>query len=207
MATDYITPTALCAERNWSKSKIKEVLGEPDRTFAIRGSRSYAYGKGSLYSMARVLEAERAHGASLLKSNKRMAASKAAADKKRQEILSWISSLQMEFCISKNITLTDLAVMAIANRNTTGECYADGSERRGFSFATYWRGCEQDPNVRRWMVNYLRHCCTDYESQLNKLYGRVGHDDAYVRLRWRINNAAEEVIAALDETKLIDRKA
>ena len=57
MSDEYITPTALCAERNWSRSKVA-LLGQPDKTLRISG----AGGKtGSLFAMSRVIAIEQEH--------------------------------------------------------------------------------------------------------------------------------------------------
>jgi hypothetical protein len=41
-------------------------------------------------------------------------------------------------------------------------------------------------------VNYLRHCLTPYEDQLEKNVGKVGVDGAYVTLKGRILDAIQD---------------
>ena len=52
MSDEYITPTALCAERNCSRSKVAL---QPDKTFRIAGS---GVKSGSLFAMSRVIAIE-----------------------------------------------------------------------------------------------------------------------------------------------------
>ena len=55
MSDEYITPTALCAERNCSRSKVAL---QPDKTFRIAGSGGKT---GSLFAMSRVIAIEQEH--------------------------------------------------------------------------------------------------------------------------------------------------
>ncbi len=55
MSDEYITPTALCAERNCSRSKVAL---QPDKTFRIAGSGGKG---GSLFAMSRVIPIEQDH--------------------------------------------------------------------------------------------------------------------------------------------------
>lgn len=43
--------------------------------------------------------------------------------------------------------------------------------------------------LTRICVNYLRHCLTRYEKELNLLFGKVGKDNAYLILKEKINEA------------------
>ena len=42
--------------------------------------------------------------------------------------------------------------------------------------------------LHRITVNFLRHECSHYDHELDRLYGKVGHDDAYLLLSGRIFN-------------------
>jgi hypothetical protein len=199
---EYITPTALSQDRGWKPAKVKEILGEPDKTFAIRGSRTYAYGIGSLYAMARVLAAEQLHGDKLKKSPKRCQAGKAAAEKKLQEIIDYVNSIDIVFNVPADISLDQLGDAATRNRNQSSEFYPSGDRRRGFSHAIYANGDWKQDYCQRWIKNYLRHSCTTYEQELEQMYGKVGNSVAYEILKTRINNAAEIFLAAKIEMEL-----
>jgi hypothetical protein len=47
------------------------------------------------------------------------------------------------------------------------------------------------------MVNYLRHCTSDYESILEQKAGKVGFPEMYGKLKLKIQNAADDYISRL----------
>jgi len=53
------------------------------------------------------------------------------------------------------------------------------------------------PTLHRWMVNYLRHSHTDYDSVLTDLYGRPGQDAAADVLRDRLLEAIAQTYPTL----------
>lgn len=183
--SEYITPTALCNERNWSRSKLA-LLGEPDKTFRIVGSGGKA---GSLFLMSRVEAIEKEHKP--FKSEKRKQASLSIAQSKYAEMMQWVHELEIKFSISPTITLGGLAKAAIWNRNQIMPEWKNGIE------AEYVEGCESDQHVQRWMVNYLRHSCTAYDAQLDARFGKVGVQEAHDVLQQKINTAAQKLIQRL----------
>jgi hypothetical protein len=185
---EYITPTALCKERNWSRSKIEPLLGEPDETFVIPRSGGMI---GSLYLLSRVEAVEREHKP--FKCERRKQSALSVAERKRAEIRSWIQDLDIKFSVPPDTTLQSLAKAAIDNRNLNiPEWKWDKT-----AVSVYKDGCEADEHVHRWMVNYLRHVCTDYHAQLDARFGTVGVQEAYYLLREKINLAAESLIGRL----------
>src|SRR5712691_6762820 len=111
MSDECITPAALCAERNCSRSKVA-LLGQPDKTFRIAG----AGGKsGSLFAMSRVIAIEQEHQP--CKSENRRRASLSVAQTKYAEMIEWVQSLEIKFSVSPTITLSSLAKQAIGNGN------------------------------------------------------------------------------------------
>jgi hypothetical protein len=196
----YITPTALCAERNWSKSKIS-LLGQPDKTFRIAGSGGKV---GSLYLLDRVLEVEEQH--SPFKSARRQQAGQLAVGVKREEMLNWVKSLDIKFSIPADITLCELTERGIVNRNAMIPDWKNDADFK------YYEGCEAETHVHRWTVNYLRHACTQYDGQLTRMFGKVGVQEAHDALQSKINSAAgtfiEECWAREDrEDELWDAEA
>jgi hypothetical protein len=51
--------------------------------------------------------------------------------------------------------------------------------------------------LSRISVNYLRHCCTRYEDELERLSGKAGKDYAYLKLRERVHSAIESQYPSL----------
>ena len=111
MSDEYITPTALCAERNCSRSKVAP-LGQPDKTFRIAG---WGGQSGSLLAMSRVIAIEQEHQP--CKSENRRRASRSVAQTKYAEMIEWVQSLEIKFSVSLTITLSSLAKQAIWNGN------------------------------------------------------------------------------------------
>jgi hypothetical protein len=177
MSDEYITPTALCAERNWSRSKVP-LLGQPDKTFRIAGSGGKT---GSLFAMCRVIAIEQEHKP--FKSENRRRAARSVAQTKYAEMIEWVQSLEIKFSVSPTITLGSLAKQAIWNRNQVMP------EWKNESGAEYTDGCETDRHVQRWMVNYLRHVSTDYDAKLEARFGKVGVQEAHALLQSRINRS------------------
>ena len=111
MSDECITPAALCAERNCSRSKVA-LLGQPDKTFRIAGSGGKS---GSLFAMSRVIAIEQEHQP--CKSENRRRASLSVAQTKYAEMIEWVQSLEIKFSVSPTITLSSLAKQAIGNGN------------------------------------------------------------------------------------------
>ncbi len=153
MSDEYITPTAVGAERNCSRSKVAL---QPDKTFRIAGSGGKT---ASLFAMSRVIAIEQKHKP--CKSENRRRASLSVAQTKYAEMIEWVQSLEIKFSVSPAITLSSLAKQAIGNRNQATLEWKNGSG------AEYTDGCETDQHIQRWMVNYLRHVCTDYDAKLS----------------------------------------
>ena len=87
MSDEYLTPTALGAERIGSRSQVA-LLGQPDQTFRIAGSGGKT---GSLFAMSRVLAIEQEHKP--FKSENRRRASLSVAQTKYAEMLEWVRGL------------------------------------------------------------------------------------------------------------------
>ena len=44
-----------------------------------------------------------------------------------------------------------------------------------------------DPEfLKRISVNFLRHCCSSYEYELDKIYGKIGRAEAYIIIKNKI---------------------
>ena len=172
MSDECITPTALGAERNCSRSKVAL---QPDKTFRIAGSGGKT---GSLFAMSRVIAIEQKR-----KPENRRRASLSVAQTKYAEMIEWVQSLEIKFSVSPAITLSSLAKQAISNGNQATLEWKNGSG------AEYTDGCETDQHIQRWMVNYLRHVCTDYDVKLEARFGKVGVPEAQALLQSRINRS------------------
>jgi hypothetical protein len=125
----------------------------------------------------------------------RKAAALKAVQTKREKLMAWIKLVDIQ--IEAPTSLKQLAIAAIANRNDYRAYHPSGDLREDFVPAKYWSGCESDPDVMRWMRNYLRHQLSSYENTLYRLYGKTGVEKAYRLLRRRIDSKIEAVIKEL----------
>jgi len=128
----------------------------------------------------------------------RKEAAQRAAETKRKELLAWLEGITITFDVPQDMTLSRLAKEAIDNRNAVSGYYPDGFKPRpGFEYFVYTPGCEHEDHVWRWMVNYLRHCATEYEALLAKKAGKVGFLEMYESLKSKIESAANAYISGL----------
>ena len=185
MSDEYITPTALGAERNGSRSKVA-LLGQPDQTFRMAGLGGKT---GSLFAMSRVIAIEQEHKPG--KSENPRRASRSVAQTKYAERIEWVQSLEITCSVSPTITLGSLAKQAIGNRK---QVIAEWNNESG---AESTDGSETDQHVQRWMVNYLRHVCTDYDAKLEARFGKVGVPESQALLQSRMNTAAKAFLRGL----------
>jgi hypothetical protein len=154
MSDEYLTPTALWAERNGSRSKVA-LLGQPDKTLRSAG----AGGKtGALLALSRFIAIAQGHQP--CKSENRRRASLSVAQTKYAQMLECVQRLEIKFSVWPASTLSSLAKQALGNRKQVMP------EWKNESGAAYTDGCETDQHVQRWMVNYLRHLCSDYHAKL-----------------------------------------
>jgi hypothetical protein len=72
-------------------------------------------------------------------------------------MIEWVQTLEIRFYVWPTMTLRSLAI---------GNGHQVMPEWKNESGAEYLDGGETDQLVQRWMVNYLRHDCTDYDAKL-----------------------------------------
>jgi hypothetical protein len=121
-----------------------------------------------------------------------------AVETKIKNILDWVDKLDIKFNISHEISLKELAQCAIENRNNI-ECYfKNGEPCKNKSEYFYVNDCEKEEFVRRWIINYLRHCASSYEIELDHIFGKVGVSKAYEKLKEKINNAAVSFLIKIE---------
>ena len=116
MSDEYITPTAVGAERNCSRSKVAL---QPDKTFRIAGSGGKT---GSLFAMSRVIAIEQEHKP--FKSENRRRASLSVAQTKYAEMIEWVQSLEIKSSVSPTITLVPPCLLPCFKAELTGAAKA-----------------------------------------------------------------------------------
>lgn len=175
-------------ERGWTETAITKFLGNPDRKGKNRKGRK---GKVSLYFKERVHHAEQTPNFKewKLKSAARSQASLAAAEKKRQETLTKVSSrldsidLKDEY---KHLTRQEL-------RHQASESFLAIEKRReersrGKYVAEQITSRRTDAFFDRIEANYLRHEGTVYDAELKEYFNATGVGQAIDMVREKIYN-------------------
>lgn len=174
----FITTSTL-KSRGWTDSKIKNILGDPDKT-----APNPHYKKGSpmkLYKLSRV-EGEESkkdwiNWFEKSKNGRRNLSEKlkAVAERKRKELFSYINSIEIEI---KKIKEEDLYSEACNHYNKLWESRGEYDKTACI---------DSDKNfLNRISVNMLRHTYSIYEEKLADMFGEIGNRDAYFILKGRV---------------------
>jgi len=161
--------------RGWSSSTIKRILGNPDVT-----TRRYGGGTFTYYDPERVEVAENSRD-DWRKSEKRAAASKAAAANRTAKLEQAIDELEVEI---KVLPIDQLLKAACGHYN---ERQMWRALERGYSD---WNSASIHDSVEflaRITTNYIRHQLTDYDQEIERLVRRQpGAEELYERLKGHI---------------------
>lgn len=106
------------------------------------------------------------------KRKKRKESAKKAVETKRKNLIEEMQSVSDKIIITK-MNMQELRKRTIDERN---DYYAYLAEDCEIYRTTY--GADEETQDR-WMVNYIRHNLTEYDEELDRLYGRTGKDEAY----------------------------
>lgn len=156
-------------ERGWTKKSIEMFLGSPDKIVKI------LYGKCHLYNIVRVEKLEQSNEfktwfeKNKVKREKLKSKQLERCDILRKENLKKVESLNIKVKLFENDKLVDFAVKHYQSRNEYS--HVDTNNREFLD---------------RICVNYLRHCCSSYEWQLEKIFGKVGVSQLYVIVKTKV---------------------
>lgn len=148
--------------RGFTEFSIKRFLKEPDKI--IKDS----YRKYYLYDLKRVIEVENNEEFKVWfykNKNKReiLKQKKTEYNEKQKEInLDIVKSFKVNINLLKENVLKDRAIEHYMVRN---EFASVDTSNKSF--------------IDRLCVNYLRHCCTSYERNLYKIFGKNGKNELY----------------------------
>lgn len=176
-------------ERGWTESMIKKFLAKPDAEKQNPKYRSAASMK--LYKLERVQQVE--SSSEYQQQSKQTASRKQAAQKavttKLMKTWEYLDTVDFQVpMISKNQLIQDAC-----NHYNNNQYDRDRSE-----YATAGKDSEQT-FLDRITVNYLRHCMSDYEYEINKITGKVGKDEGYLEIKRKILDAIAEQYTWLEK--------
>lgn len=178
----YLTLTGLKLRHGWSEALVKHFLGEPDTYGQNPHYRSAASTR--LYLISRIEAAEQLAEWQQLTTTvaRRKQTAAQATDTKRARIMQYVEHVVIKVPLMTRDKLTDLAC-AHYNARKAWRGY-----QRGYDDHVQPATAESDESfLIRISTNYLRHCCTRYETELKRIEGKVGVDAAYERLKERVN--------------------
>ncbi|MGH6815576.1 MAG: hypothetical protein ACREC6_07725 [Hyphomicrobiaceae bacterium] len=177
-------------ERGWTEGLIRKCLGDPHKTSPNPHYSSAAPVKLYLEERVKAAEGTPEFAAAKAIAASRSRSSRAVADRNRAALLVEIESVAI---VIPTLTERELCRRAIAS----WEDWNAGYDR--------FDGDGRDADlktVRRWMVNYLRHECTEYDVHIAGLFKRIGKQQAYKKLKARILDAiADKFVYLADECR------
>lgn len=171
-------------ERGWSPSMIRALLDPPDRRAPNPVFRSAAPTR--LYEVERVVLAEETEAFTALRdrAERRSRAALLAAERRRGDTLAALAAIPITVPVLPWDALTRKAVDHRNHRD------AERARHRPDHIPDPALVADVDePTLRRWAVNYLRHELTVYDGALEELSGRVGRAEATRLLRRRTYEA------------------
>jgi len=175
-----ITKTALKTEYGFTDKAIEKFLGNADAT-----KPNPHYKKMQMYLFAeerieRVLELHEFQEWKTKEASRRERLSikaKARADQKRAELFAYIDSIPIAFAPSDYD-----ALLKKAKKNY---------ERHHDIYYVDWKSWPAE-DLDRIMCNMLRHQYTNYEYELDQMFGKIGKAEGYFRLNDRIEEEIEK---------------
>lgn len=190
---ENITPTGLKA-RGWTEAMIKQYLGEPDELKPNPYYKSAAPMR--LYNLKRVEKVEK---------SKKFIEAKAAAARRKESAAKGVATkvekaIEYAKTVKIEVPIIDydtLVKHACRHYNDWHECDRNGMPNLDFIPAD---PKHSDPEfLHRITINYLRHECTSYDDELDKLFGKTGTHEAHQILQRRINKEIRATYPQLND--------
>lgn len=177
----FITAATL-KERGWTKKMIDTFLPEPDKT-----APNPYYKKAPdmrLYCLKRVLTKERTKkfAEALLNAQKRKQSAAKAVETKLSKTMDYVNNLKIVIPGMEKSRLIELACQSYNEFHYYIGDY-DGRTASPDSDITF---------LSRICTNYIRHNCTQYENDLEKMFGKTGVQEGHDMLQKKINDAIYE---------------
>lgn len=179
--------------RGWTETLIKKFLKEPDELATNPHYKCTV--PMLLYSERRVKKIEKRKDFINLQERayKRKEAARKAVETKRKKIIDYVNNLEIVIPFMDNKELDKKARASYDEYHSMRHDWDyDIQDYSPFYFQSAFDS-EDEKFIKRITINYLRHQCTDYEEQLNSLFGKVGIQEGHDILQKRINDKIREV--------------
>lgn len=184
---EYWTKSSLL-DRGWTEKTINELLPPPK---LVDNPYYKCAGKMKLWEQKIVKQRERTKKfkESAEKKAKRRESSLKAVATKKEKTMSLLPTLSLEV---ERIELEDLRKYTLNAKWNWYMFTEQDWKADSVDFA-------DDETVLRWELNYIRHNLSNYDNELEKLYGKVGKDTVYSKYRNQLMNKIFEVYPELKE--------
>ena len=159
---DYWSLAAL-KERGWTESLVRKLLGDPDEKACNPHYICAAPQRLYLRTRVKKVEASSIFETEIVEVRKRKEKAKMVAEKRRCKFLEDVKkSIKFQVKVLEDSEL----IRRACDHYNAGDSEFLASPKSSQEF------------LDRTCVNYLRHCLTDYDEQLDNLRGQVGVDEA-----------------------------
>jgi hypothetical protein len=160
----------------WNHKTIDDFLGDPDKTKPNRFNSNHPI---QYYSLKRIEKVEKT--AAFKKRKEKNILSQKRGEKsvetQTKKLEDYINSLEIKIPLMDDDVLIKYACNHHNIRAQHGQFVTPESD---------------EDELHRITVNYLRHECSQYEIELEGLYGKVGRGDAYLELADRVFDEIEK---------------
>lgn len=174
-------------ERGWTQKSIKELLPPPD---LVDNPHYKCASPMNLWDSKIVKQKERTKKFKEYaeKKAKRQKASIKAVKTKRANTMSLLPTLDLEV---ERIDIAELQKRTIDSKNSW--YYYTGQFDKLIFMPV------DDETMLRWELNYIRHNLSNYDYEIQSLYGLVGKDEVYHKYRKELMNKIFEVYPELEK--------
>lgn len=179
---EYITRTGLRGKRGWTDLLMNRFLPAPDK---IADNPYYkSAGQVQLWELEKIYAIEQTAEFKVMMqsaADRKHTANKAIRTKKKR-IISYVNSLVIEVPEMPEDKLVNLACDSYNNHKS------QLAVERGYDFDPATPDSDEQ-FLNRICTNFLRHQCTRYERELERIFGKVGTQEAYALLKDKVNSA------------------
>lgn len=196
--SDYITKTTVLSRIGWTETAIKLFMPIPDKE--TRNPHSKQAPPMKLYLQSRIEDIENTieFKTFIIKNQKKREGAKKAVTTKKERLIQYVNDLVVVVpCISKDELIKKACEHFNNHQNVKEAKYNEWLLNRRYDNNTI----EEEPSferssphsdeshLKRISLNFIRHCMTNYEKELDNLGGKPGKDDAYEMLKEKVNNS------------------
>lgn len=182
--SEHISMSGLKGKRGWTDTLIKHFLPTPDKTAINQHYRTGPPMKLYLLSNVNTIEQSDEFKAMMANAPVKKSSAKKAVHTKQNKIMKYVNAITVEVPIMSKGELIRNACNSYNNRKANYSYNGDDFD--------YHEPANKDSDwtfLNRICINYLRHRCTKYEEELEKIFGKVGVNQAYTSLKAKVNNA------------------